>query len=291
MRAADFDTDADDGPGPEDDGVATSDYLELAGRAELLAEENSRLRREYTRARRSQYRNTAVGLATLGLLAGIGGLLFTESRDVLFVLAATGLFGGLLTYYLTPGQFVAAETGERVYAGLAANHDAIATDLGLREDRLYLPGGNRSQIKLFIPRHREYDLPSLDAGPIVTEVSSRGLLLEATGDGLFREFERGLTGTLAGNPTALATQLADGLVEQLELARSADPEVDHGSGRLTVAITDSAFGDVDRFDHPIASFFAVGLARGLDQPISLEVDPGDARADWLVTCRWEVDEE
>ena len=286
MRTVRFDTDDAEEPIPEDDTVPADEHLELAARAELLAEENSRLREEYVRARRAQYRNTALGLAALGVVAGLGGLVFPGSREVLFVLAATGLFGGVLTYSLTPGRFVAAEVSERVYAGLAANQAALAAELGLREERVYLPGEGDG-VRLFVPRHREYDLPDADAGPIVADERSRGLLLEPTGDRLVRELERGLPGELAGQPAALAAQLADGLVEQLELARSAEPDVDPETGRVTVALGDPAFGPVDRFDHPVASFFAVGVATGLEQPVSLAVEPGDDRADWLVTCRWD----
>ncbi|WP_255192399.1 hypothetical protein [Natronobeatus ordinarius] len=289
MRTVRFDTDDAEEPTPDDDTVPADEHLELAARAELLAEENSRLREEYVRARRAQYRNTALGLAGLGVVAGLGGLLVPGSREVLFVLAATGLFGGLLTYSLTPGRFVAAEVSERVYAGLAANQAALAAELGLREERVYFLGEGGG-VRLFVPRHREYDLPDADAGPIVADERSRGLVLEPTGDRLVRELERGLPGELAGQPAALAAQLADGLVEQLELARSAEPDVDPEAGRVTVALVDPAFGPVDRFDHPVASFFAVGVATGLDRPISLEVDPGDDRADWLVTCRLPLEE-
>lgn len=290
MTVADFEIDGDDPNRTEEEDVSTAEYLELAAQVELLTEENERLRTEYARSRQSQYRKTALGLGTVGLIAGVAGLLFAESRDVLFVLAGTGLFGGVLTHYLTPGQFVAADVGERVYAGLAANQAAIAAELGLGDERVYLPDDDRDQVSLFVPRHREFELPDAKAGPIVTEEGSRGLLLETTGERLFDEFERGLTGELAETPGALTTQLTDGLVESLELARSADPDVDPETGRATIAITESAFGDVSRFDHPIASFFAVGFATGLGRPVSLEVEPGDERADWLVTCRWKHDE-
>ena len=273
----------------ETETVSREEYRDLAARAELLTEENDRLRAEYARARRAQYRKTAIGLAAVGALAVGGGLLFPGNRDVLFVLAATGFFGALLTYYLTPGQFVTAEVGERVYAKLAANHEALATELGLRDEGIYVPDDDLERASLFVPRYREYELPADDDGPIVTDDRSRGLVLEATGSGLFREFERGLTGDLATATTPLAVQLADALVEQFELVRSADPDVDAADGRVTVALEGSALADVDRFDHPAASFLAVGFAVGLDRPISLEVDRGDDRADWLVTCRWEPD--
>lgn len=268
----------------------TPDDVDLAAQVELLTEENRRLRSEYARARRAQYRGMAAGLLAVGLLAVGGGVLFTDGREVLFALGAVGLFGAVLTYYVMPGQFVAANVGERIYASFAANGEALADELGLRADRVYVPGSDgetTGSTRLFVPQQAAFDLPDDLTTPIVTEEPSRGLVLEPSGAGLFEEFERVLTGPLSSEPTALATQLVDGLVEQFELVESADPDVDPDDGRLTVAVDASAFGAVDRFDHPVGSFLAVGCAQGLERPVELEVESGDDRADWLVTCRWD----
>lgn len=283
-------TDSHETPGPTgDESSADTDQSRraYAAQVELLTEENSRLRSEYARARQSQYRETALGLAAIGVLAVVSGLLFPDGQEVLFTLGAIGLFGGILTYYLTPSQFIAAEVGERVYAATAANEATIADELGLRDDRIYLPGDDSVLARLYVPQRAEYELPDDLTSLFVTDTAQRGLVLEPTGSALFKEFERALTAELATEPAALATQLSDGLIEQFELARSAEPDVDAAAGRVTVAITDSAFGAVDRFDHPIASFLAVGLATGLAEPITLEVVAGDERSDWVVTCRWE----
>ncbi|WP_293033509.1 hypothetical protein [Natronococcus sp.] len=277
---------------PETESAAeTADRLERAeARAELLAEENRRLRAQHARARRSKYRRTALGLVTIGLCAVAGGVIFPDSREILIALGATGLFGGLLTYYLTPGQFVAASVGERVYAAWAANGDSLAAELGLREDRVYVPDERTDTARLYVPADAAFEPPTDADGPVLVERDQRGLLVAPTGATLFDEFQRTLSGELASRPEPLAVQLADGLVEGFELADGADPDVDAAAGRITVAITGSAFGAVDRFDHPIASFLAVGLAVGLDRPVTLEVDAGDDRADWLVTCRFEPDD-
>lgn len=268
--------------------AADPDRLELAAQVELLREENRRLRAEYARARRATYRRTALGLAAVGLVAVAGGALFPPAREVLVTLGAIGLFGAVLTYFLTPERFVAADVGERVYAACAGNLAAVAAALGLREARYYLPTDGAAAARLFVPLAPEPAFPT-EGGPILLEEDRRGLLLEPTGAALFREFERALAGELAPEPAALAAQLCDGLVEGFELARAATPEVDPDGGRVTVAVSGSAFGDVDRFDHPIPSLLATGLAAGLDRPVTVAVDPGDERADWLVTCRFEAD--
>ncbi|MHC3436910.1 hypothetical protein ACYJ1Y_02160 [Natrialbaceae archaeon A-gly3] len=266
----------------EDDG---EDALELAARLEVLAEENRRLREEYERARQRQYRHTAGALAALGVVAAIGALALSDAREVLLALAATGLFGGVLTYYLTPGRFVVAEVSERIYAATAANGEALVDELGLREDRIYVPV-EPDAARLFVPQRADYTLPDGD-GPIVVDGGARGLFLESTGSGLFREFDRARTDDLSRSPRDLAEQLADGVVTGFGLAESAGADVDPDGGRATIAITGSVLGEVDRFDHPIAAFLVVGLAIGLERPVGLEVESGDDRADWLVTCRWE----
>lgn len=275
----------------DDDGNAdtATPREQAAARAELLTEENRRLRAEYARARQSQYRRTAIGLGAIGLVAVVAGVAFPGSREVLLALGATGLFGGLLTYYLTPGQFVAASVGERVYAAWAENGAAIASELGLRDERVYVPTDGSATARLYVPLHAAYEAPTEFDGPIALEEDERGLVLTPTGATLFEEFRRALPGELATAATPLATQLCDGLVEQFELADSADADADAADGRITVAISNSAFGAVDRFDHPIGSFVAVGLAIGLERPVTLEVEPGDERADWLVTCRFETE--
>ena len=266
----------------------TDSRFEQSAQVELLTEENRRLRAEYARTRQSKYRRTAMGLAVIGVVALCGGLLFPDSREVFVAFGATGLFGAVLTYYLTPGQFVAADVGEGVYAANAANSEAIATELGVSSKRVYLPSTQSAPAQLYAPVHSESDLPTDRDGPFVLDRTERGLLLETTGVRLFAEFERALTGELSSTPELLVRQLCDGLVEQFELAAAVDPDVDAEKGRVTVAISGSAFGAIDRFDHPIASFLAVGLAQGLEQPIELDVDEGADRAEWLVTYRFET---
>ncbi|RQH01234.1 hypothetical protein [Natrarchaeobius oligotrophus] len=272
-----------------DDRYGPSERDSLTERIDRLEAENERLRREYARLRGTRNRARATGLVAVGLVAIGGGFVLHDVRNVLFALGATGLFGAVLIYFLSPGTVVTAGVGERIYAALATNQRAIAGALGLEDDVRYvpIPASERTlaTCRLFVPRYREYDLPDADDGPIVTDENARGLALEPTGMRLFHEFERTLTSDLASDPSLFAVQLVDALVEVLELASSA--EVDVVGNRATFAVSDSAFGDVDRFDHPIPSFFAVGLAMATAQPVAVEVTDGDDRADWLVTCRWE----
>ncbi|OVE85253.1 hypothetical protein B2G88_12555 [Natronolimnobius baerhuensis] len=261
----------------------------LSARLEQLEAENHHLRAEYGRVRQSRYRKRALGLAAIGLCAIGGAVAFPNVQDVLLALGGTGLIGAVLTYYLAPEQFVAADIGERIYTALATNQARLTDALGLSENRHYVPTkGNRPGCRLIVPRSQQYHPPETvdgDSDPIVTAADHRGLRLEPSGLGLFEEFDDALTTERARTPDALATQLTSALVEQFELAARAEPAV--GPEQVTFAITDSTFGDCDRFDHPVASFLAVSLAIGLERPITLEVAAADNRTDWLLTCRWE----
>ncbi|MDG5819745.1 hypothetical protein [Natronococcus sp. A-GB7] len=270
---------------------ASSHAGDLAARIAVLEAENSALRTEYARVHRSKYRRTALSLSGIGVLALLAGLVLPAERAVFLVLGGIGIFAGVSIYYLTPERVVSAAVGERVYAALASNMAAIGADLGLHADAVYVPvpEDRPRSARLFVPLLREYRLPSPDSGPIVVDGDERGLLLEPTGMSLYREFDRMRTTPVAETPGGVASQLCDGLVEVFELATSAAADVDATDGRITVAITGAAFGDVDRFDNPVASFLAVGIAVGLGEPVSVDAVPGDDRATWLVTCRYSLE--
>lgn len=267
-----------------DDPPDELDESELEARIDLLESENERLRELYAQTRRSAYRRTALGLAGVGLVAAGGGFLFPAVRDVLFILGAIGLFGGLLTYYLTPERFVAANVAERVYDALATNEGDLVADLGLSDERVFLPDENAAI--LFVPQNEGGPLPASDDidGPLVVTDETRGLALTPSGARLFEEFDRTLSGPLAESPGPLARQVTDALVEAFELVDGTDIDLDTADGRLTVAMRDSAYPD--GFDTPPGSLLGVAMAVGLNQPVRVTTAPA-AEADFTVTCRWE----
>lgn len=277
-----------DGHGYDDatsDGDAADlDREALEGRVELLEAENERLRALYAQTRRSAYRRTALGLAGVGVVAGVGGYLFPAVRDVLLILAAIGLFGGLLTYYLTPERFVAADVAERVYDALATNEADLAADLGLSDHHVFLP--DDAAATLFIPQDDTDPLPDPDAieGPLVVTDETRGLALDPTGARLFDELDRTLAGPLATSPGPLARQVTDALVETFELVDGTDIDLDTDDGRCTVAMRGSAYPNA--FDTPPASLLGVAFAVGLETPITVETASAQD-ADFTVTCRWD----
>jgi hypothetical protein len=263
----------------------------LAGELAVLEAENERLRSEYARARQTQYRRSALALALLGVLAAVGGLLFPTARTVLFALAGTGLFLGILTYYLSPEQFLPATVGRDIYRALAGNERAVVDELGLRETLVYVP--TESGARLYLQQSSTESLPdsaALSETFVVTD-ETRGVAFQPTGEALFTEFDRALTGELGSEPDEIARQLRDGLVEQFELLESTEqsvpPDATAAEGELTVGLTDSAYGPVDEFDHPVPSVLGVGLARGLDTPIEVTVESdGNDRVDAVIRCQW-----
>lgn len=282
----------DDATSADATGADAADAAALAGQLDVLAAENRRLRAEYARARRTRYRRSALGLAALGTVAALAGAVFPDARTVLFALAGTGLFTGVLTYYLTPERFLAAAIGRDVYTALADNELALVTELGLQDRSVYVPRERASTPPawLFVPHRSDYEVPdddALEALFVVTETDrSRGVSFRPSAAPLYEEFDRALADDLADEPAALAAQLAEGLTEQFELADGTTLDVDPEGDRVSIGITESAYGPLDRFDHPIESFLGVGFARGLDLPVTVETTPAEGRADSLVTCRW-----
>ena len=256
-----------------------------------LESELTRLREEYAAARRLQYRRTAIGLGLVGLLALTGAVAFQSVREVLIVLGATGVFAAILTYYLTPETFIPADIGERVSADLADNIGSIIVELGLTADRIYVPISDqqRPSVRLFIPRLETYDMPEpneLDDAFVISEqMHTSGVALTPTGSSLFTRFEEARRAPLAEEPAVLAEQLATGLTDALEIAGDVGTDlVDETT--LTVRIRENRFGDATQFDHPAVSFVAVGLALGVETPVSVEYHEDEDPTTLRATYRW-----
>jgi hypothetical protein len=226
-------------------------------------------------------------MAFLGGLGLLGAGLIPSLREPLLALGGTGLFGALLTYYLTPERFVAASVVEAVYGTLAENLESIAGELELSDTRVYVPVDGDPGVRLYLPEQSlEGDgLPAADdlRDSFVVTPTHRGLSLRPSGDSLRREFVE-TTSPVPEAPEDLVAAACEALVEQFELVDAADPDAEE-PGRATVRIAGSAYGPVERLDHPVASLLATALADATDEPVELEVaTTGDAES--LVTCRW-----
>jgi hypothetical protein len=267
-----------------------SEDPELVVELDLLKAENRRLRELLAAAQRSRYRNTAIALCAVGLVSGILAVAVPTGTDVLFAFAGIGVFGGVLTYFLTPERFIAADVGKQVYTATADSFERLCHDLGLSDRRFYVTASDRENVPmgrsdqsqladswLFIPQTAETEVPevsTLDSSFVIDD-ERRGLLIRPTGSGLLTTVTRSLSEPLAETPDAICEQLADAIVEDLELAQGMTYEVDPATNRISVQITSVLYGDGTRFDHPVVSLIAVGLATGVEHPVEPTVTATD----------------
>lgn len=235
----------------------------------------------------SRIRRTAGGLTALGVAFALAGVLFPPLRNLLITLAAMGLFGGVLVYYLSPNRPVSATVADSLYTTAATNETALADALGFEEDPIYVPIDDGS-VRLVVPGRSADRPPRTLSVPCFTADDCEDLVLEPTGENLVAAIEGVLPGDLPTEPDQLAVILADGLVEGHDLARAAEPTVDLDENRATIAISDPSFSPVDRFDHPIRSVFGVGFAAGLDRSVTVDVTSGTDDRESVVTCQWET---
>lgn len=279
-------------PSSEVDAESSIEDSELAAQIDILVSENKRLRRLLAERQRSRYRQTAIALIGVGIVCGAAGTLVSEAAPVLFALAGTGVFGGVLTYFLTPERFITADIGQRVYEATAQSFDRICADLGISGRRIYIPVApadrnvSKSNSWLFIPQSEETTIPTAAAidSAFVVEDDARGLTVQPTGSELFTSFEESLTESLGDSPDTLCAQLSDALVEDLELAKSIEYETAPDEGRVSMRFSEILYGNATQFDHPIVSLVAVGLATGLQVPIETTITDTDPLS---VTFRWE----
>lgn len=278
----------------DEDGDSDSDLLRA--RVRRLEEANRRLRDQYAGVRERRYRRTALGLAVVGVVFGLTGLVVTEAQDVLFAIAAAGLFGAVLTRFLTPEQFIPLDIGEGTYAALAENEAALADQLGLSSTRVYVTTDRGP--RLFVPELDAYDDALLDdpdalAEPLVVgdDASRSGLSLRPAAEPLLRAFEQQHRGTLPADPQEAVATLREAVTDALELAGGVDVDLDSDDGRVTFSLSDPLYGDTTQFDHPIGSFLGAGLATALGTPIEVDVVTveRDGTVTPLVTCRWDPD--
>ncbi|WP_075935861.1 hypothetical protein [Halosegnis longus] len=266
---------------------AVSDADVKAVEYELLRAKNQRLREQFQQAKQTRYRRTVIAFLIIGVVSISGGLLFPAVRALLITLGATGVFGAVLTYLITPEQFHAATVSTRLHETAATNAEAVINELGLQETRMYVPVGD-ADARLYVPSHENFEVPDDDdlrSLFVATEDDrERGVAFTPCGVALYEDFD--LARTPAREPEVVADQLGDAVVEQFELAKAVDSTVDSEAGEARFAVTGSTCGPVSRVDHPTISLLATGLALHLERPVSVEY--GENPAEPTVRCVWPV---
>ncbi|SFR73759.1 hypothetical protein SAMN04487947_4021 [Halogeometricum rufum] len=273
-----------------------TDVDDTQRRIEELRAENRRLREDYARGKQLQHRQTALGLMGVGLVGIAAGIAFPDARTVLLALGATGVFGAILTYFLSPERVMPATVGQSAYDAVGETGASVRDELGLADATVYAPvtastSETRAPVRLFVPQTPDYELPSdeeLRSTFVVPDDGRRrGVAFTPTAGRMLAEFERAASGGVSADPESLGNQLCDALVEQFELARAAEAEFDEERRRLSVGVTGVAYGDATGFDHPVTSFLGGGLAHGLDEAVTVERERvEDGEAEFVVSCRW-----
>lgn len=284
-------TDSDGEPvrdgNPENGAPSTESDQAAQAERERLREENERLRARYDDSRRSGQERTAIGLAVVGLFAGAFAVVAPSVREPLLGIAAIGLFSAVVTWYLTPEQFIPIDVGRSTFAPLSRNEAALVDQLGLSGERLYLETADGS-FRLFVPQTADSQPPreSTFEHPLVVSenAADSGVAFEPSGAMLYREHDA----TRSGEPDSVAdvvVEVGESLRENFELLLSVDAEVDAENARATIDVDTPAYGGLDAFDHPVVSMFGVALAAYLDEPVRTEVSELESGL-WSVTYRW-----
>jgi hypothetical protein len=263
-----------------------TDNAVAAAEVEVLQEENQRLREQFQQAKQTTYRRTVLAFLGIGVLALGGAALFPDERTLLAAFGGTGLFAAILTYFITPEEFHAASVSEQIYTASARNGQALVSELGLQDHRIYVPVGEKD-VRLYCPAHREFMLPdahALRSTFVVTDDQrERGLALSPTGGGLYSDVEM-RTGETA-ELESVAAQLADAIVEQFELAHTVSVDVVPASKEARFEITGSSCGQIQSFDQPIVSLLATGIAVHTGEPVAVEFT--EDASDGIVRCLWD----
>lgn len=256
---------------------------DLENRIDRLTARNERLHDHVGWADRSGATPSTLGFVGLSVLSAVGAFVVPSAQSVLLAIAGIGVVGVVLSNTVARGEFIERGDAEEVYAACAANYDAMIATFDHAADRLYLPGDD-GRIRLFVPR-RSDELPESTDALVAGDADHQGLVLEPIGSGFVREVEGAVADAMLATPAAMVEQLTDALEDRFEFVAATDSIVD--AGRAEIAVSGSAFGPVDRFDHPVASILAVGLATHLERPVRLEVTDETDRGEWLVSCHWE----
>lgn len=232
----------------------------------------------------------AVAFAVLGVGAAVlstTGVVAAELQGVVAALGGAGVFLSLLTLALTGTG--TPDRDAALFDRLAGNYERAVGELGLAETHYYVPTGGEPPVRLFVPQRAEAPVPSVDKlrATFVGRRETGGLLglaFDPSGLALLPETDT----DLPSEPRTLAGRLCGTLVDRMELAEIAQPNVDVDTGRATLAFRGTAYGPIERFDHPVRSFVGVGLALGLDRPVRTEVVE-TADGEFRIRYTWRAD--
>jgi len=239
-------------------------------------------------------RQSAVGFLVVGLGAVVGGYLRLNSVSGMLLIAvgATFLFGSIAAYTLDTDKHLPLTVHQSVHTDMVANQAALVDEHGLLNTLVYIPRTRSDgHPVLFVPKYPDHTLPrgvELDLMFTGSEADrSAGIALRPLGATLVGRFEAMLAGELSDTPEELAVQLSDGLTEGFELASRVETDVQSDNDVVQFEVTGSIYDRSDGIEDPVQSFLAVGLAKGLGMPVSVESrSTGSTENGYSLRCRW-----
>jgi hypothetical protein len=227
--------------------------------------------------------NLSRSLAVITGFFFLVGWLFHSLRSLFLALAGTALFTVFLLTYLPEKAYVPKFVDEQISLATAKNLESLKSQYDLQEFGVYFPlavdaEGRCQPVKLFIPKQRNYKLPTRDLENLLcvntSSYQDQGLLLTPTGFGLLQETRGTLREGLSQNPMVLLNQLEEIMVEELELVNSLNFVFDQPNSRVLIDPSVKEWKAINRIDNPVISFLGCGLALGLSRPVEVHYDRG-----------------
>jgi len=260
-----------------------------------LTEQTEELHADSLRARDARHRPLAIALAgtgstvvLVGILLGAHGTATAIPSTTVIVVGGIGLFTGLFLYYVTPERFVTATVATALCRTLDSVSKSFVEDAttplyayasgSTGEDRVHLELSTAAvSTDGEGTLHERYG----DQRPPAPESTPRQMV--PSGLSIYREI--GPTPPYSeGSTRERILRLAETLNSPLGLVDDVDATWE--SDRLVVRIANSTCGPIDRFDHPVPSLLACGLAVETESKVVVGIERLDATDyDWQVACR------
>lgn len=227
---------------------------------------------------------TVIGLLLiLAALILAGAFVVPVLQETLVALSAVAIFAALLLYLVTPERFLPASSTRSMESVTSRNIETVVSRLNVCKRSRYVP--TESGVMLFFPELANDPTPSAAEIEAIAsgDSESAALVLEPTAQELIAAI-RSEIDELSGDTHVGIRILSAALTDKFGLADSVTVDsIDET--HATVRITGSIFDSKSLVDHPIQSFFAVGLAHILNQPVRPTMTDAEDNI-LLLTLRW-----
>lgn len=234
-------------------------------------------------------RRPSVPTVLLVLVGGVGILAsFAEpvaaadATATLATLGGTVLVAGVLNHLLVSGRELPPAVTESVYTAFASAVENVIAERDLSGDSVYVPAGGRSSARLVVPAAATD--PLARDWSAVDGAGSDDAVFVPTGEPLYRTYRRRRTPADLDDPERVLSRLGDALEGGFELVDGVS--VTAADGTATVAFESCVLSDVDRIDHPVPSFLAVGLARETGRAVVVDTVRAGTDGSGTVELRW-----